>query len=100
MKRLITCAALAAGMFITAGSSADAGLFWHRRVVYRPVVVSNVVVAPAAGYYGAPIQPVAPVVYTAAPVLYAPAPVVYRPAYYVPSPVYVTAPAAPVYVGW
>lgn len=98
MKRLISCMTLAAGLLSAAGT-AQAGLFWHHRVVYRPVVVSNVVVAPAAGYYVAPVQPVAPVVYTTAPVVYRPAPVVYRPAYYVPAPVYAV-PVTPVYVGW
>lgn len=97
MKRFLSCTALAATLL--ASSAADAGLFFGHRVVVRPVVVRNVVVTPAAGYYVAPVQPVAPVYYAPAPVVYAPAPV-YAPVYYAPAPVYVARPVTPVLYGW
>jgi hypothetical protein len=92
MKRQISAFALVAAIVAGMGSSADAGLFFHRRVVYRPVIVSPVV----APVYVAPIQPV---LYTSPPVIYRSAPVVYPSAYYVPARAYY-APVAPVYVGW
>jgi hypothetical protein len=89
MKRQVSAAALVAALISGLGSSAEAGLFFHRRVVYRPVVV----VAPPV--YVAPVRQV---MYAPSPVVYAAQPVVYPAAYYVPAPAYYV--PSPVYVGW
>jgi hypothetical protein len=88
MKRQVTAFALVAAIVAGMGSSADAGIFFHRRVVYRPVIVSPVYVAG-----------VQPVVYTSSPALYRMAPAVYPANYYVPARAYY-APVSPVYMGW
>ncbi len=92
MKRMISCLLVIAGFTAASAASAEAGLLFGHRVVYRPRVVRTVVVAPPAPVLVAPVQPVSRVVYT---------PGYYAPAYYVPAaPVYVGGAVAPVYVGW
>jgi hypothetical protein len=91
MKRWLCSFVIASAGIAGAASSAEAGLFFHRRVVYRQIVVSPVV----SPVYVAP----QPVVYGPAPFVYTPPRVVYSPGYYAPAPAYY-APAAPVYVGW
>lgn len=95
MKRRVCAFALFSALLAGMGTSAEAGLFFHRRVVYRPVIVTPVV----APVYVAPVRPV---LYTPAPVIYAASPAVYPAGYYLPAPAsyYMPAVPAPVYVGW
>ena len=86
MKRRVSAVALVAALISGLGSSAEAGLFFHRRVVSRPMI---------APVYVAPVRSV---MYAPSPVVYTGAPLVYPAAYYVPAPAYYV--PSPVYVGW